>query len=295
MNPRDTTGSLLCSGPPDERGWDRSMRDQSVPPITSVNPEGYRYRAIERYQELIQERLDIDPSEFPEVRLKQVALPDPYDGKDDIERFESWLQGYLRWCQLNKLLSYTRATDQLHINFMGTNLKDITQDWFNQEVEQFHRTRKTWTFKDLVCEMYKQFVNEATVQKAAVFVNDLEWKAARMVQQPNEYTFKRRFLNRLPDEIGEEILWVHGVSAEHSSLDEMIEATRKVENAQQHTEACRKEHSCGTNTNARDKNPHSSTATGIKKLEQAEGNMKMFRLFKRAGDYAAGETRQPAL
>jgi hypothetical protein len=38
---QNTTGSLLRSGPPDERGWDRSTRDQLVPPITSVNPEGY--------------------------------------------------------------------------------------------------------------------------------------------------------------------------------------------------------------------------------------------------------------
>ncbi|KIJ05186.1 hypothetical protein PAXINDRAFT_159131, partial [Paxillus involutus ATCC 200175] len=223
---QNTTGSLLHSGPPDERGWDRSTRDQLVPPITSVNPEGYRYRTIKRYWELIQEQLNIDPSEFLEVRLKQAALPDPYDGKDDIERFKSWLQGYLRWCQLNKL----------------------------KAAGSFDRTEYS----------HKKGV--------IVFVNNLEQKAACMVQRPNEYTFKRRFLNGLPDKIGEEILWVHRVSAEHSSLDEMIEATCKVENAQQYTEACCKERSRGANTNVRDKNPHSSMATGIKKLEQAEGN-----------------------
>jgi hypothetical protein len=190
---------------------------------------------------------------------------------------------------------------------MGTNLKDVAQDWFNQEVEQFHRIRKTWTFEDLVCEMYKRFINEATAQKAAgsfdrteysrkkgviAFVNDLERKAARMVQRPDEYTFKRRFLDGLPDEVGEEILRVHGVSAEHSTLDEMIEATRKVENAQQYTEARRKERSRGNNTNAKDKPSHSNVATGTKKPEQIDGNAKTFRLFKRAGDYATGATGQ---
>ncbi|KAF8835110.1 hypothetical protein BDN67DRAFT_1015847 [Paxillus ammoniavirescens] len=113
-----------------------------------------------------------------------------------------------------------------------------------------------------------------------------------MVQRPDKYTFKRRFLDGLPDEIGEEILRVHGVSAEHSSLDEMIEATHKVENAQQYTEARCKERSCGTNMNTRDKNPHLSMTMGTKKPEQAEGNVKMFCLFKRAGDYAAGGTGQ---
>ena len=66
--------------------------------------------------------------------------------------------------------------------------------------------------------MYKQFIHKVTVQNVAnsyaktkfshnkgalAFCNKLQCHASRMVQPPNEYSMKRKFLKGLPEDLVE--------------------------------------------------------------------------------------------
>ncbi|KIJ58715.1 hypothetical protein HYDPIDRAFT_171170 [Hydnomerulius pinastri MD-312] len=168
------------------------------------------------------------------------------------------------------------------------------QDWLNQEVEQLACACWEWTFEDLVCKMYKQFINGVTTQCAAAkfdateysckqevnaYLNKLVRRAAHMVQHPDDYSFKWQFIDGLPDDIRQDILKIHGITAEHSTLEDIIEAARKVENDNQYALAKRKEKS-RSNSSTGKVNSSPNKAPGTDK------NPRVFRLFKRAGNYA---------
>ena len=51
-----------------------------------------------------------------------------------------------------------------------------------------------------------------------------------MVQPPDEYSFKRAFLNGLPQELVENLMKSRQVSAEHTPLDILLEEVKAMEN-----------------------------------------------------------------
>jgi hypothetical protein len=46
--------------------------------------------------------------------------------------------------------------------------------------------------------------------------------AGRLAQYPDEYSFKRRLLNGLPMEYRQHLIMYNGVSAENSSIDDIV-------------------------------------------------------------------------
>ncbi|KIJ61930.1 hypothetical protein HYDPIDRAFT_169335 [Hydnomerulius pinastri MD-312] len=75
--------------------WGRGDRGNSQPPYHTPDPEGFRERTVSWYRDLIREWLDVDPNDYPDVCTKGVSMPEPYDGHDNIKKFEAWLQGLL--------------------------------------------------------------------------------------------------------------------------------------------------------------------------------------------------------
>ena len=53
-----------------------------------------------------------------------------------------------------------------------------------------------------------------------------------MVEPPNSYSFRRKYLGGLPQTIIKTALEAHGISAEHSSIEEILDEVKRVESAQ---------------------------------------------------------------
>jgi hypothetical protein len=49
----------------------------------------------------------------------------------------------------------------------------------------------------------------------------LTW-AGRLAQYPDPYSFKRRLFNELPDKYQHHLALYNGISAEHSSIDDIV-------------------------------------------------------------------------
>ena len=64
------------------------------------------------------------------------------------------------------------------------------------------------------------------------FYNELTQRADCMVEPPDSYSFRRKYLGGLPQTIVKTALEVHGISAEHSSIEEILDEVKRIESAQ---------------------------------------------------------------
>lgn len=201
----------------------------------------YENDALHRLKIWIRERVGSMIS-APEIKGLKVQVPDAYGGADSIQESEEWLGNVLRYYRVLRIcgpdLNHERV---VHLGLM---LKGKALDWFVREVESPTRVTPKWRFTELVCALYVRFITEATAAKAmdvflAVryakskgvlsFYNDLQTAAARMIQRPDDYTMRRRFMDGLPLEIVETMMRSRSVSAEHSSMDEILYQAKQVE------------------------------------------------------------------
>jgi hypothetical protein len=171
-----------------------------------------------------------------------VSPPEKYNGENDIEKFDTWLAGLLRWFRVYNVTGDYK--DSMRVDLCGTTLAGLAATWYAVEVEAWNRRTNKWIFEDLVCELYKRFIHEVTAQNAATsyqktkysrakgalaFFNDLQRHANRMVQPPDEYSMKRKFLRGLPEDIVENLLKSRRVSAEHTSMDKLLHEVKAME------------------------------------------------------------------
>ena len=136
----------------------------------------------------------------------------------------------------------------MRVDLCGTTLTGLAATWYADEVEAWNRRTRKWYFKNLICSMYKRFIHEVTAQNAAnsyaktkfsrskrvlVFYNELQHHASRMVQPPDEYSMKRKFLKGLPEDLVENLLKSRCVSAEHTSLTTLLREVKAMESSLQ--------------------------------------------------------------
>ena len=67
---------------------------------------------------------------------------------------------------------------------------------------------------------------------ALAFYNNLKYCACRMVQPPDNYLFRRKFLHGLPHLIIKSIFEARRISTEHPTIEEILEEVRCMETAQ---------------------------------------------------------------
>jgi len=65
---------------------------------------------------------------------------------------------------------------------------------------------------------------------ALTFYNDMRHCVARMVQPPDDYSMRRKFINGLPLSLVEGVVKACGISAEHSAMEQILEV-QKMESA----------------------------------------------------------------
>ncbi|KIK10985.1 hypothetical protein PISMIDRAFT_19899 [Pisolithus microcarpus 441] len=155
----------------------------------------------------------------PEVKVIKIAQPKYYKGQDDIDAFDEWVNQTLCWLKIYKVTGPGRDADR--ITYAGTCLEGMAVQWFDQEVDGPDRTIHDWTFEDFY----------SPAKGVLAFYNDLKHRASRMVQPPDEYSMKRKFVNGLPLPIAEGVLKSRGVSAEHTPMDQILIEVQRMESA----------------------------------------------------------------
>lgn len=225
---------------PNPLGMDRSDDVQEL---------DYERNTLQRYRTLIRDRVGQERPTIPELKNVKIQAPSKYHGDDDIEKFETWLTALLRWFRVNGMCGPER--DALRIDLSGTTLDGLAAEWFTTEVEAYDRKVNEWLFEDLVCAMYKRFIHEVTAQNATdkfntaryskakgalAYFNDLKRYSSRMIQPPDEYTFKRKFTDGLPSDLFENLVKSRRISAEHTPLEKLLAEVKAMESSLQAVE-----------------------------------------------------------
>ena len=202
---------------------------------------------MQHYGQHIREQ--VDKESFgplgPEVKAMSPPKPGKYGGQDDIEKFDDWLTQLLKYFRTFNVTGYGCDVD--HILYTGLYLKGITAKWYDQEVELPDRCINYWSFKDLICGLFKRFIHKAMAQQAVTnydhthysaekgvlaFFNDMKWCAHCMVEPPDDYSFRRKFIGGLPHSIVKTVLEARGIMAEHSTMDKILNKVKRMEGAQ---------------------------------------------------------------
>jgi hypothetical protein len=192
------------------------------------------------------------------VKLKH---PEPYSGGSDLEEFEGFVANILRWLKMNYLLGPTSI--ELQVSYMGTCLTGEAQEWYHRNVERFDCQVRDWTLETVVQGLQKRFLHTLNYHHASKkfdavmqgtktvqeLMNELTKYAARMIQQPDEYTLRQRFVSALRKTMRNEVLKM-GYNAETSSLDALCDTARMIEEASRYNQGMRRAEAANTTANA---------------------------------------------
>ncbi|KIJ39991.1 hypothetical protein M422DRAFT_257311 [Sphaerobolus stellatus SS14] len=154
----------------------------------------------------------------------KMGTPPTYSSERNLEKFEKRLQ------------------------LLGQCLTDEAQEWFYRQVERFDREVKHWDLESVLMGLQKQFMPTLLLNKVAVGYDhlmqgsmnvqqlhqQLTKLAKQMVELPDVYSYRRRFMNALKPSIREEVLG-KGFTAEFSKIDELVEQAVIVDNAKCYT------------------------------------------------------------
>src|ERR1700683_2812612 len=66
---------------------------------------------------------------------------------------------------------------------------------------------------------------------ALAYYNDLHSHTSCMVQPPDKYSLKRKFIEGLPEDLIKNLLKSHHVSAEHTPLNRLLEEVKTMESS----------------------------------------------------------------
>jgi hypothetical protein len=138
-----------------------------------------------------------------------------------------------------------RRADFLRVIHVGRHLTGEASDWYEYNVYSIERdTNVRWTFLEVIRRLFKAFIDESALQLAVQsyyrvrysedkgvhsYIRELKKKANRLTSKPDEFTFRERFVDGLPERLVEKMIDRYDITAESSTIDQMTAAIRKVE------------------------------------------------------------------
>jgi hypothetical protein len=128
-----------------------------------IHKNNYEAEILCRYRWLIRDQIGQEREAHPDIKNIKVSPPEKYAGEDDIEVFDTWLAGLLQWLWVYNITG--DAKDAMRVNLCGTTLTGLAATWYVDKVKAWNRCVQVWYFEDLVCEMYKQFIDEVTARE----------------------------------------------------------------------------------------------------------------------------------
>ena len=246
------------------------------------------------YSQRIDEQVGEEPDGplGPEVKVMNPPKPEKYTGEDDIDKFDEWLVQLLAYFRIFKITGL--CTDATCIQYTGLYLSELAQQWYSQEVLAPTRRVRHWTFEDLIFGLFRRFIHEASAQNAAIqydrtkysadkgvlaFYNELTRRADRMVEPPDSYSFRRKYLGGLPQTIVKTALEARGISTEHSSIEEILDEVKRVESAQKTLNLYTKQ--SAQVGGGRSPMPHASSEPTDGRKDGGSSTSKRFKLVRR--------------
>ncbi|KIJ43806.1 hypothetical protein M422DRAFT_252712 [Sphaerobolus stellatus SS14] len=142
----------------------------------------------------------------------KMGNPPTYSGERNLEKFENWV------------------ASKVQLQFLGQCLTDEAQEWFYWKVERFDQEIKHWDLEAVIMGLQKWFmptllmnkvaVNYDTIMQGLMTVQQLHQEltklAKQMIELPDVYSYRRRFMNALKPDIREQVL-KKGFTPEFSS------------------------------------------------------------------------------
>ncbi|KAJ3776556.1 hypothetical protein FB446DRAFT_700669 [Lentinula raphanica] len=239
---------------------------------TPRNEEEVLRAAFHRYEQLIKFYLYGAPANLnsaaQKAMLQNVPKPEKYKGSSDYKKFDEWIMGLIQWmnmadhCGPPTRYSASRkgqvitSTDLMRTNTIGSYLEGTALQWFRDEVQQVPEAfahnpdplAYRWTFMQVVNGLYQRFVHEASISQisdrfyAVTYVrkkgiktmfSELKRWAGSMPIPPDVYTFKKRLLLLVPEAMCDDMTRIEKVSAERSSVNEIMQAAISCERSDQ--------------------------------------------------------------
>jgi len=99
-------------------------------------------------------------------------------------------------------------------------------------------------FLKVIRHLFRAFIDESALQLAVQsyyrvkysedkgvysYIRELKKKANRLTSKPDEFTFRERFIDGLPDRVVDKMNDRYDITAESSTIDQMIAAIRRIE------------------------------------------------------------------
>ncbi|KAH7918508.1 hypothetical protein BV22DRAFT_1134540 [Leucogyrophana mollusca] len=183
------------------------------------------------------------------------------------------------------------------LDVMQLCLKGPAKEWFRQEVLCLDRAIRKWTFRGAVLAMHRHFVHEAMAQQATdqfhvlrydhktgatAFFNGLWERAPRMVQRPDKYTFRRRFLDGLPHALVEDVLKTWGISTKYLRIEDILREVKAMENVHKYISHHRKQ-ATDLLHSSRLPGPHNAASSSSKRVEDSRGPPRAFKVVRASG------------
>lgn len=223
--------------------------------------------------EVFKQDLAVHVDDLPVLnRNIKVSTPAAYAGEDDVESFSEWVINISRFFRMTRLVG--RTLDQERIIVLGDLLSKQALQWYNSEVRAPERKRKRWTLLDVVYALQERFVHKATAQLAseryervrfsaatgvAGLSNEIMKHADRMVQPPDAYSLRKKFMGALPPNIATHLILVYKLTAENATYASLLKGAIEVENGNRAMDLYRRTH---------ENTARSERASGSKSTEQ---------------------------
>ena len=130
-------------------GWSIALTEgQGIPDYIDAPSEQYNGIAHMIHAVLAKgQHTDPDKSVLTRASVK-LDHPETYVGGSDLEEFEVFVAGILRWLKMNCLLGETSI--DMQVDYLGTCLTGEVQEWFYRNVEWYDRQVHDWTLETVV-------------------------------------------------------------------------------------------------------------------------------------------------
>jgi hypothetical protein len=226
--PAGTSAYRVTQGPPSNGLW---------------NAEQYHYTVlIKRIRKLVKWKVGTYISAPSGSKQPKMGEPTKYSGNRNHDVFLQWLNQFLNW--LRSHYHCGDEADYSRLNFLGNYLEGAAADWFAADVDNPDRMSiEPMKFIDAICSMHRRFVRTATANNAVTQYDKVEYStsdgvegfyykldkmANRMVERPNDYSFRLRLFEGLPAWIYDTLL-ERNILPEFCNLEDIRENARQVE------------------------------------------------------------------
>ena len=88
-------------------------------------------------------------------------MPHPkyYSGEPDLERYEVFIIGVLRWLSASLLLGPDKDSTAMQLRYLGLRLSGNAQEWYTRKVEHPARAKRDWTLESAIRALQTHYLH----------------------------------------------------------------------------------------------------------------------------------------